>query len=92
MTVPKFKWEYGPAFLGAVINALVFIIGFLAIWFNLPSDLKAANAQIVEMKSTIATLIDATNKHENRMIKTETALDFIVPTLKRIEEKVDRLK
>lgn len=88
------KWEpkYGPAFLTGIFNILLFLAGWAIIWFNLPNDVKAANASIAELKRSIALLSENQNKHESRIIRTETAVEFIVPALKRIEEKVDRLK
>ena len=50
--LPKFKWEpkYGPAFITGLFNLIVFGLGWLVLWANLPNDMKAANASIAELK------------------------------------------
>lgn len=96
----QLRWEpaYGPAFIAGLVQIVaIFVVG-ATIWTNLQRDVQAANTAIKltnENLQEIKQLTTDTNinmvRHESRIVRTETAIEYIVPSLKRIEDGLTTL-
>lgn len=87
---PAFKWvpEIGPAFITGLVQIAAILIGGAMAWTSLQKDVKAANIAIQELKSSATISSDIVARNANRITRTETAIEYIVPSLKRIEDKL----
>lgn len=88
---PRWEPKFGPAFITGIIQIAAMLVGGGIVWTNLQNSVNTANASISELKIANGFNTDAINRHDNRLTKAETAIDFIVPSLKRIEDKLDTI-
>ena len=86
----QIKWEpkYGPAFITGVVQIVIMLITGAILWTNLQNDVKAANVKIDALDKVSDRTTDLLRMQESRLIKSETAIEFIIPSLKRIEDTI----
>lgn len=89
----EWKWEpkYGPAFLTGIAQLIMMLVVGTALWTNLQNDVKAANSKIETLDKVTGKLLDLTTTQQNEIVKASTAIDYIVPSLKRIEDTVNTI-
>lgn len=87
------KWEpkYGPAFVTGIVQIVVMMITGAIVWTNLQNDVKAANVKIDALDKVSDRTADLLRLQESRIVKSETAIEFIVPSLKRIEDTINTI-
>ena len=83
------QWDakIGPA---SIIGILGFAGTIASIWFGLKADVSTALQNSTEARRVAHSLSQKADDHGIRLGKLETANDFVVPALQRIEQKLDR--
>ena len=82
----EWEWKVG---LQTVISFLM-LIAMCGGIFTFYSDLKQAEASVVELKSSVSTLQAGQNRAAIEQADTKAKVDLILPSLQRIEDRLFR--
>ena len=86
----KWNGEIGPASIIGIVGSLSVLVTLGVIYGRMDSKLDTASSTALEAKT--ATLINqkTTTDQAERLGRVETAVTFIVPTLQRIEARLEK--
>lgn len=94
------EWEgkVGPAAVVGVVGSLGVLVSLGIAWGSLKGDVQASATMAHEAKLAAKEIVDASARRDQRISqqaerlgKIETSVGFIVPSLQRIETKLEAL-
>lgn len=81
----QWKWEIGPQVVVSTANFLVLLLGVIGLWFKMQADVAAAKDAVTELRLAFTSMREAQASSTERLVKVETKVDIILPSLQRIE-------
>ena len=94
------QWDpkIGLAAVSAIGGTILILVGLGVTWGNTTRKIDAAALLAAEAKAAAKEVSDQSARRDNRvneqaqrLSKIETAVEFIVPSLQRIETKIDKM-
>ena len=86
----RWNGEIGPASIVGVVGSLSVLISIGILWGAFTTKIDTTTAVVAEVVKQSATRDDHIAAQSERLGRVETSVGFIVPTLQRIESKLDR--
>ena len=86
----KWNGEIGPASIVGVIGSLSVLISIGILWGTFTTKIDTTTAVVAEVVKQSELRDDHVAAQSERLGRVETSVGFIVPTLQRIEAKLDR--
>ena len=88
----KVEWtsQIGPASVLAIVQIVAVAVGGVAAWVNLSNKVDYTSATLVTTAKESRARDKTVAEHTERLGKIDTSLGFIVPSIQRIESKLDR--
>lgn len=86
----KWNGEIGPATIVGIVGSLSVLVTLGIVYGKMDSKLDTAATTATEAKTAALMNQHDTSSQAERLGKVETAVTFIVPTLQRIEAKLER--
>lgn len=86
----KWNGEIGPASIIGVVGSLSVLVSIGIVYGRMDTKLDNTTTVAVEAKASALMSQKAESDQSERLGRVETAVTFIVPTLQRIEAKLER--
>lgn len=86
MPTLHWEWKLTPQIVVSVANLLVMLVGVVGIFLKMQSDIGTAREAVTELKAIVVTMREGQALTDGRLIRLETQVGIMLPTVQRIEQ------